>query len=298
MTTADRPLTELRFALVGPGRVGESLATWLVARGARCEQVAGRPGSPSTARVALALGARPAGIATWDGAEVDLLLLAVPDGELESVSRRLAGHAPARVALHAAGALPATVLAALRPAGTAIGTFHPLRAFPHAEQDPEAARGCFFALDGDPQARTLGRRLAEALGGTSAVIPSESRRIYHLAATLAAGGVATVLAAATDLGRAAALPEAALRGYLHLAEGAVAAAGAASHPAEAITGPAARGDLAAVEDQLATLGATTPHLVPLVVALARTALASRAARGPLSAPQQTLLDRLKKRGNS
>ncbi|MBZ0102344.1 MAG: DUF2520 domain-containing protein, partial [Thermoanaerobaculia bacterium] len=108
----------------------------------------------------------------------------------------------ARVALHVAGALGAGVLAPLAATGIAVGTFHPLRAFPAVEPDPAAAAGCFFALDGDPRARSLGRRLAEALGGESAVVPEEARTIYHLAATLAAGGVATVLAAAADLARA------------------------------------------------------------------------------------------------
>lgn len=298
VTDPGLPLRGLTFALVGPGRVGTSLASWLVARGAACAAVAGRPGSPAVPATAAALAARTTGLATWEGPEVELLLLAVPDAELPAVARRLAGQVRARVALHVAGALGAGVLAPLAATGIAVGTFHPLRAFPAVEPDPAAAAGCFFALDGDPRARSLGRRLAEALGGESAVVPEEARTIYHLAATLAAGGVATVLAAAADLARAAALPEAVLRGYGRLAAGALAAARAASHPAAAITGPAARGDLATVDRQLAELARVAPRLTSLVVALARTTLESSAAQAPLSAAQQALADRLARHGSS
>ncbi len=298
MTDDGLPLRDLSFALVGPGRVGTSLASWLVARGAACSAVAGRTGSPAVSAAAAALAARPAGLATWEGPEVGLLLLAVPDGELPAVARRLAGRVRARVALHVAGALGAGVLAPLAATGISVGTLHPLRAFPTVERDPAAAAGCFFALDGDPRARALGRRLAEALGGEAAIVPEEARTIYHLGATLAAGGVTTVLAAAADLARAAALPEAVLRGYGRLAAGALAAARAAPHPAAAITGPAARGDLATIDRQLGELARVAPGLVPLVVALARATLATLAARAPLSAPQQALADRLDRLGNS
>jgi predicted short-subunit dehydrogenase-like oxidoreductase (DUF2520 family) len=236
---SDRPLGDLRFVLVGPGRVGSSLAAWAVARGAACAAVAGRAGSERTRAVADRLGARSALAA-----------------DLEPV------------------------------------TFHPLRVVPRIEPDPEAAAGTFFALDGAPEARALGRRLAEAFGGTAAVVPEEVRALYHLAATLAAGGIATTFASAIAVARAAGVPAAALAGYGALARGALSAALEAAEPADAITGPAARGDLETVELQLARLEATAPELRPLVVALARAALDRRRERAPWTPSQRALAERL------
>jgi predicted short-subunit dehydrogenase-like oxidoreductase (DUF2520 family) len=101
-----------------------------------------------------------------------------------------------------------------------------------------------------------------------------------------------MLAAAHALGERASLPAAALRGYGELARGALAAALAAADPADAITGPAARGDAATLTRHLEELRAADPELVALALAVAREALRQRARRGPLSPEQRDLAERL------
>src|SRR4051794_12568957 len=103
-----KPLDGLSFALVGPGRVGTSLARWLLARGARLRGVARR--APSPGGSALPRWARPAGAVatTIDALEsggLDLLLLAVPDPQLPGVVAALASRPQAAVALHTSGPL-------------------------------------------------------------------------------------------------------------------------------------------------------------------------------------------------
>jgi len=294
VTADSSPLGDLEFALVGPGRVGSTLALWLVARGARCLSVAGRAGSPAAARLAGRLGAStaPAGEIADEAAK--LVLIAVPDSEIPEVARRAAARRRRGIVLHVSGALGVSVLAPLSASGCRVGSFHPLRAFPAVEEDPGAARGTFFALDGDAEARALGRRLAEALGGESAVVGEEARPLYHWAATLAAGGVVTLLATAQAVARRLNLPAAAERGYAHLAQGALEAAVQAPSPAAAMTGPVARGDVATVEAHLEALSATAPDLLPLAVEIARGALARRVEAGAETPAQQALSDRLKR----
>lgn len=234
-------LSELAVAVVGPGRVGTSLAAWLVASGARITTIAGRDE-----------------VSTLETADADLLLLAVPDPALEPVAAELAGRPQATVALHVSGSRGAEVLAPLRAGVTvsAVGTLHPLKAFPRALPDPAEAHGVFFAVDGDPGAVALARRLAQALGGIPGGVAADLRPLYHFAATLAAGGVTTLVALAGELGEHLGLPpdeETALaRGYMELARGALAGAAralgeegedtAVERLASAITGPLARGD--------------------------------------------------------
>jgi predicted short-subunit dehydrogenase-like oxidoreductase (DUF2520 family) len=291
VTTDDRPLAGLDFALVGPGRVGTSLALWATARGARCLTVAGRAGSRAAAELAPRLGAAVADAGEPAAAEARLILIAVPDGHHEEVARRLASRGRRGIALHVSGALGAAVLAPLAASGCRVGAFHPLRAFPAVEPDPAAAAGTFYALDGDPEARALGRRLAEAFGGESGVVAEEQRALYHWAATLAAGGVVTLVATARAVGAGIGLPASALRGFGRLAEGALAAA-LAGDPATAITGPAVRGDLATLERHFTALRAGAPAMLPLALELARAALARRAETGPLDPGQKLLAERL------
>jgi predicted short-subunit dehydrogenase-like oxidoreductase (DUF2520 family) len=274
--TVGAPLAGLSFSLLGPGRVGRSLAAWAEARGARCVEMAGR-----------------SGLSTLTTAGQDLLLLAVPDGVLAGAAAELAGRPQAAVALHTSGSLGAGVLAPLRAAGTAVGSLHPLKAFPHPLPDPEQARGVFFAVDGDPAAQELAFRLARAWDAEPGEVPPEARTLYHFAATLAAGGVVTLLSVGEEIAGRLGLPDAVVRGYLELCRGAVSAAAAAHQSGEplaaALTGPAARGDRATIERQLEALAGVAPEKVPLVLELARESLRQRERAGELTAEQRELM---------
>jgi len=294
VTSSSQPLAGLDLALVGPGRVGSSLTHWAVARGARCLSVSGRAGSTRARELAARLGARTADSSEIADPEARLVLLAVPDAALGEVARRLAGHRRSAVALHLAGSWGASVLAPLAAAGWRTGSFHPLRAFAAVEPDPAAAAGTFFALDGDAEARALGRRLAAAFEAEAAVVPEEQRVLYHWAATVAAGGVAALLATADAVGRRLGLPGSALRGYARLAAGALEAAAGADPPALAITGPVARGDLESVDRQLAALRESAPDLLPLALVLARAILARRTEAGLGEPAGSPLAERLAK----
>jgi predicted short-subunit dehydrogenase-like oxidoreductase (DUF2520 family) len=205
-------------------------------------------------------------LAEMESAGDDLLLVAVADAALPAVAD----------ALHTSGSLDASALAPLRAAGSAVGSLHPLKAFPRPLPDLDQARGVFFAVDGDPAARELAGRLAAAWEAVTGEVPAQARLLYHFAASLAAGGVVTLLAVAEDLAARLALPREVVRGYLELCRGAVAAAletAAAGDPlAAAITGPAARGDHGLVLRQLEALRQTDPGKLPLAVHLARETL--------------------------
>lgn len=280
--------------VAGYGRVGTSLALWLVAAGARLVAVAGRdPGRPLDAR----LPAVPRlALSDLQSAEADLLLLAVADPALPAVAEQLARRPQAGVVLHVSGPLDAGVLAPLAHDATsslprsAIGTLHPLRAFPTVL--PRPAVGTFYALDGDAAALALGRRLAAAFEGQTVEVGGEARTLYHLAATLAAGGVTTVLAMLAELLAAAGLPRTLLAANLHLMDGALEAVRRAAQEGadlelfdrdifdRAITGPAVRGDVATLERQRAALLAIAPRLLEPIAALQDEALArGRRLRG-------------------
>ncbi|HEV7669408.1 MAG TPA: DUF2520 domain-containing protein [Thermoanaerobaculia bacterium] len=273
MPPSDRQLANLTFSLVGPGRVGSSLAAWATAAGGRLIEVAGRDGELSSAGQ-------------------DLLLVAVPDGALDAVAASLAARPQAAVVLHTSGSRTAEALAPLSQSGSAVGSLHPLKAFPTARPDPSEAHGIFFGLDGDPAAVALGARLAAAWGAQSGEIPPDSRLLYHFAASLAAGGVTTLLAAAADLAGRLELPPGVVGGYLELARGAIDAARETTDPARAITGPAARGDRDTLLAQLANLAEIAPEMAPWVRALAAETLRQRERVGLGGSSHRTLLAEL------
>lgn len=281
-------LTGERVVVVGPGRVGLSLACWLSSRGARLVALSGRrrPAAldsvKDTVKDKVQGGAPDA--ASWrpleslSSADADLLIVAVSDPALETVAEQLAARPQAPVALHVSGHFDAQALAPLR-ASSEVGSWHPLRAFTAPSADAGEAQGVTFAIDGDAGAVAAARRLTEALGGHAVYVSGMERRLYHLAASLAAGGVVTVLAAVDELRRRAGLPDELMVSYLHLTRGAldqlpvgeaVGRAGesiAAGAIAAAITGPAARGDADMLARQGAAVASLAPDLLPLIQAL-------------------------------
>lgn len=312
-STPERPLAGLRLALVGPGRVGTSLARWARACGASVAWVAGRTPERRDL-VAAEIGARGVAVAELTSAGCDVLLVAVADPALDDVARELARRPQARIALHTAGARGASALAPLATAGIHAGAFHPLRAFPEPSSAPEEAAGTFFALDGPPPAVEMGRRLAEAFGGPSAVIAGELRPLYHLAASVAAGGVTTLVASVAALAGELGLPEAVGRGYLELAAGALeqarkarpapsgdtdetARSGTADAIARSVTGPVSRGDFDSFARQMELLAETRrptgERRIALFVHLALETARLTSAGG---ATEAELEDALRRRG--
>ncbi len=255
---------EVRFSLVGPGNVGSSLTAWLAARGAHLVAVAGGSRGPELAR---RYGASWCPTAELRTEGQDLLLVAVPDPVLTEVAGTLAQLPQARVALHTSGGTDAEALATLRESGTAVGSVHPLKAFPAPEEDAAAASGVFFAVDGDADALAVARRLVAAWQGRCFELSGDRRISYHLAARLAAGGVATLLSAAEEIAEQLQLPREAMAGYLALAHGALDRVAASEPAPRAITGPVARGEISVLELQKRALGELLPALSPAVEAL-------------------------------
>ncbi len=265
---------ELRFSLVGPGKVGISLARWLLACGAEVVSVAARRIQAATEAVE-ALGGQPTTLEALDSSGQDLLLLAVSDSALEGVATVLSEREQARIVLHSSGIQPVETLAPLRSGGSSVGGLHPLRAFPQASSQLEEAANIIFGIGGDPEALTLAQRLTDSWRAESVVIPDESRTLYHLAASLAAGGVVTLLATAEELATSAKLSRTVFRAYLQLAHQALTEAEAELDPAAAITGPVARGDVETLGRHLRAVASESPATLEMLVAVSRATLRQR-----------------------
>ena len=115
-----QPLSDLTFSLVGPGRVGTSLAHWLTATGAVFSQVTGRS-LERPAQLVEKLGGRVVELSDLVTDGEDLLLVAVTDPALEEVTDALVGRAQAAVVLHTSGSQASRVLEPLASQGSAIG---------------------------------------------------------------------------------------------------------------------------------------------------------------------------------
>ncbi len=132
-------------------------------------------------------------------------------------------------------------------------------------------RGVAFAVEGDPVATRLGKRIVEAWGGTTYAINKRNKVLYHAFGSFASPLVIALMASLERVAKAAGIrPEniktmmvpllwQTLRNYLQHDAGA------------AFSGPLARGDVAAVRRHLEELKAV-PEARAVYVALASAAL--------------------------
>jgi predicted short-subunit dehydrogenase-like oxidoreductase (DUF2520 family) len=172
---------------------------------------------------------------------------------------------PTTVVLHLAGSLGLDVLAP-HPRRASV---HPLVTLPEPRSGADRLlAGGYFAVAGDP----LAHELVAALGGRPLTVPDDARVAYHAAACMAANHVVALLGQVERVAATAGVP---LDAFLTLARGAVEDVAAAG-PARALTGPAARGDLATIERHRAVLDPADRPAYDAMVELAQRLAEERA----------------------
>jgi len=244
------------IAIVGPGRAGSALGRALHAAGYTIAAIGGR--NPDNIRnLAQELGARACQSPATTIDIADLTILAVPDDVILPLAADMveslcsaAGHA----VVHLSGAQDR---GALRPlaqgASLRTGVFHPLQTFRRGPEAVENVGGTYFGIDADPPLRDQLTAMASDIKGHVFDLAGVDRALYHAAAVFAANYSMTLLAEAIGLAGEAGLDkETAQRGMTMLLAGAVNNLKDLA-PADAITGPASRGDEGTIQRHLAAL---------------------------------------------
>ena len=285
-------VTALRFAVIGAGRLGASLAIALRTQGLHLAGfTAHTPAGRARAETWLNAPAS-ADVKDLVSLEPDLYLIAVPDSVLPSVAVQLgesmAGHHPAPSVAHTSGATSVAVLRPCEKAGATTFVFHPLQTFSDPVSGSQRFAGTAIAVtpnsDGtDSPGAVLGFALADTLGARPFLLADGKRSLYHAAATLACNYLVTLVHHAQQLFAQTGLPSAdVLPLFLPLVkatlenierEGTV----------KALTGPLSRGDLRTVRGHLAALRKDAPHLLPLYRVLGSATLDIVRVRGEVEA---------------
>jgi predicted short-subunit dehydrogenase-like oxidoreductase (DUF2520 family) len=218
--------------------------------------------------------------------------VATPDGAIAGACEEIArGGAvgPGAAVAHASGATGLDALAPARSAGAVVLALHPLQTCPTVEAAIERIPGAGFAVTSDAEdGLALGERLALEAGGRPFRLADDAKPLYHAAAVFASNYLVTITAIAHELERAAGVDDPArILGPLQEATMAnVERVG----PADALTGPAVRGDAATVSRNLEALAARAPEAVRPYVALAELALELAERGGRLTAGGRASVD--------
>jgi predicted short-subunit dehydrogenase-like oxidoreductase (DUF2520 family) len=244
------------IAIIGPGRAGSALGRALHAAGYTIAAIGGR--NPDNVRnLADELRARACQSPATTIDLADLTILAVPDDVILPLATEMVESlcsAAGKTAVHLSGAQDRSALRPLvQQASLRTGVFHPLQTFRRGPEAVQNVAGTYFGIDADGPVREQLEQLARDLHGHPFDLTGVDRALYHAAAVFAANYPITLLAEAIALAAQAGLAgETARHGMTTLLAGAVNNLRNLA-PAEAITGPAARGDQGTIERHLEAL---------------------------------------------
>ena len=185
-----------RIAIVGPGRVGASLARALDKTDLRISGLFGRNA-----------GSAHASLEQTPSIDADIVVLSVPDPAIRSVVELLRTRLDSgTVVLHTSGLLTSEILDPLRTDERSVGSMHPLVSFNRrrgAKNPTNPYRGAYFGLEGDADAVTAAKRIVAALGAEFLIVPAASKALYHAAAVTACGHITALFDLAVAMMRKA-----------------------------------------------------------------------------------------------
>ena len=222
---ANSTTTDLHVVIVGAGRAGQSFAGALADAGIAVEVL--HHGDAALTNAATVC---------------DVVMICAPDRFVGEVAQRIAPGSA--VVAHVAGSLGLEVLAP----HSRVGSLHPLMTLPNATVGAAALRsGAYFAVAGDG----LLSELVRLLDGTALEVGAQVRDLYHATACIASNHVVALMGQVERCAEACGVPfEAFRRLVLESVENSF-----EFGPTQALTGPAARGDVATVERHLVALPA-------------------------------------------
>jgi len=260
--------------VVGPGRVGRTLALAHARAGEEVLLLGRKPGSWKN-------WARRAGIQPLHGTLPDdavpvCILLAVPDSGIAPLAARLAGElAPSRrvrFVAHVSGLSGLEPLHPLQRQGFRAAALHPLVPFQRPQASLEALKGAPVTVLAGPGASRASARVVRLWGGRPWPLDARlDRRRYHLGLVLAANHLTALLDWSEELLRPA-FGKHAREMAARLAEDALAGI-RRSGAAQALTGPVVRGEIETLEAHFRSLRASERRryagLIEPVLVLAR-----------------------------
>ena len=256
------------IGIIGTGAVGTALAVLFHNAGYSISGVAGRNRERS-AKLAQQLNLPNDDVsndAIVSGS--DVIFFCLPDDALSGEINRCAQAGLSfngKLFFHTSGALSSDLFEPVREKGASAASFHPLQTIPRTST-AVSLKDFAVALEGDQPAVDYAFDMVQKIGAKPMLIQSEQKNIYHATATLASNGLVGLSGVVEEMIDAVGLGEEGREYFYKLMSQSLDNSRSMTAP-EAITGPAARGDVATLKQHLNSLRQQSPHIVPIYVVI-------------------------------
>jgi predicted short-subunit dehydrogenase-like oxidoreductase (DUF2520 family) len=269
----------MKFNVIGAGHLGQVLARLLVERaGWQLQDVCNRSLASSAAAIDF-IGCGQALASLDDLRPAAVTMLSVVDDQILACCEQLAQGKSIDngILFHCSGALPSTLMQVARSRNCLLASVHPIRSFADPQQALTRFEGTFCGIEGDAAALAGLQAALDAIGARGVLIDANAKTLYHAAAVFACNYLNTLTDIAFRTWQAAGVPPEQARELAQPLMQQTLDSIFRLGPAQALSGPIARGDRATVERQQAALTAWDPAIGQLYQVLAEhtTELAKR-----------------------
>ena len=167
---------------------------------------------------------------------------------------------PDDIVFHVSGATPSSDLKPVRARGALTASIHPIKTFTDAEAAVRTFPGTFCSAEGDEEALKVLKPAFERIGAKVFDIDAKLKPVYHSGGVLACNYLVALIEAALRAHEAAGIPrDASLKALEPMVRETIDAV-FGKGPAQALTGPISRGDVATVRRQLAEVRGWDPGI--------------------------------------
>jgi predicted short-subunit dehydrogenase-like oxidoreductase (DUF2520 family) len=281
------------IAIIGAGKVGQTLGRVLLENGQKIAAIVSRTESSAVQARKFLRCSNSGTSLSLIPSSVSLIYITTPHAVVPHVADALSsleGLDFSRVSVcHASGMLSAEVLSPLRPRGAKVFSFHPLQTFPRDFLPKDIvphARGIYYGVDGDDRSMKVARQFARRLEGKIMTVDPRMRALYHAACVVASNHLTTMLSVVEEMYRVLKTED---EDFFRVFKPIIMATLAnveRTSPAQALSGPVARGGVATVAEHIQAIAGYSPDLLPYFLGVSRETVRLAVAKGSLTSGQE------------
>lgn len=280
------------IGIIGTGAVGSALAVLLQNAGYTISGISGRNKERSEELAGrLKIQKHDAGNDEIIK-DADVIFFCLPDDSLAEEIKRCADTIDSvdqKIFFHTSGVLSSSIFEPFRKKGALAASFHPLQTIPRSNA-AVSLKDFAIALEGDQTAVDYAYEMVQKIGAKPMLLRPEQKVMYHATATLASNGLVGLSGVVEEMIDAVGLGEEG-REYFYKLMGQSLDNSRSMTAPDAITGPAARGDVATLKQHLNTLRQQSPHIVPIYVVIGSHCVSLAIQSGKLSQERgESILD--------
>ncbi|MBS4015869.1 MAG: DUF2520 domain-containing protein [Candidatus Latescibacteria bacterium] len=205
--------------------------------------------------------------------KANLIFITTQDAAVEKVYCQILPYLKkGTVLVQCSGALSNTIFKKARKKRIIVIGLHPIQTFATIRQSIKATKNIYYAVEAEPKARPIARKLVAALHGNPVYITSKDKPLYHAMCVFASNYLVSLMSAVLDIALALKIrPNLAftmLEPLIKQTLDNIQKDGIE----KSLTGPIMRGDIETIKSHLKILEKKLPHLLPLYQTLGLKAL--------------------------